>query len=260
MTTPTGMALRMRCELAELARRHNVTPVPHTVPLLPSTECSMVLKGFASTGDVDFDRCRFASFSFGLLRKSKTRLLYAHDEAQVAGEILDLGYDPHGNLLVEAKVSHPQAVRCGGFSVGGRIRGYRLVDTDRPTFHAVIDDCELCEISLTERPANRFALVRSRFPADAQSQFYDDLLKWVDTLKKMVTLLPQVAAATASATPSAGATMHKNGRRWPQRGDHLHGGVFYNGCITDAPLPRRQVSKSSFTELAEALNGRLQET
>jgi hypothetical protein len=208
----------------------------------------MVLKGFASTGDLDFDRCRFAPHAFGLVRKSKTRLLYAHDA--IAGEVLELGYDCHGNLVIAARADHPAARRCNGFSVGGRIREYKLVDADKASFHAVITDCELAEVSLVENPSNRFALVRSRFPADARSKFLGDLSKWAATLKQMVELLPQVMVPTSAK--SEGAVMRKD-TRWPQRGDLLHGGVC-DGGITDVPSP--PVSRSSFSELAAELNNR----
>jgi hypothetical protein len=164
----------------------------------------MVLKGFASTGDLDFDRCRFAPHAFGLVRKSKTRLLYAHDA--IAGEVLDLGYDCHGNLVIEARADHPAARRCNGFSVGGRIRAYKLVDTDKASFHAIISDCELAEVSLVENPSNRFALVKSRFPADARSKFLGDLLEWTGALKQLVALLPQVAAVDHHC-PEAGGDL-----------------------------------------------------
>ena len=200
----SGLALKMKCELAELARKHGVVQVPYSIPLAPPTQCAMVLRGLASTGDLDFDRCRFASFSFGLLHKSKIRLLHAHDETQTAGEILNLNYDPHGNLLIETKVSHPQAVRCAAFSIGGRVRSYRLVDTDRPTFHAVIDNCELSEISLVDRPANRFALVKSRYPADARSKYLDDLSKWVGTWQKFAAVLPQLMVLTSTPSCDSG--------------------------------------------------------
>jgi hypothetical protein len=132
-------------------------------------------EGFASTGDVDFDRCRFASFVFGLLRKSKIRLLYAHDPNQVAGEIEELSYDAHGRLMIEARVDHLEARRCNGFSVGGRVRAYELRDVDNKGFHAVITDCGLSEISLVERLANRFAVVQSRFSANVQARLYDHM-------------------------------------------------------------------------------------
>ena len=253
MTAPTGQALRMRTELAALMRRHNVVQVPHSIALAPPSACPMVLRGLASTGDLDFDRCRFAPHAFGLVRKSKTRLLYQHDPNQVAGEVLNLSYDPHGNLLIEARADHPVARRCNGFSVGGRIRAYRLVDTDKPTFYGIIEDCELAEVSLVEDPSNRFALVKSRYPADARSKFLGDLQEWAAALQKFVTLLPQVAAMTPAA--SDGAMMHKASRSRPARGDFMVGAAHW------ADLPQRVPSrqrKTSFGELAAELNNRLE--
>src|SRR4051794_7257953 len=102
----TGNWLKLKTELAQLAARHGLTAVPHSLALAAPTQCSMVLRGFASTGDLDFDRCRFAPFSYGMVSKSRTQLLYAHDPKQIAGQVLKLGYDPYGSLLIEARVDH----------------------------------------------------------------------------------------------------------------------------------------------------------
>jgi hypothetical protein len=248
----TGNALKLRTELAALMRRHNIVQQPHSIPLAAPTQCPMVLTGFASTGDLDFDRCRFASFAFGLLHKSKTRLLYAHDE--LAGEVEELSYDPYGRLLIKCRVDHAQARRCNGFSVGGRIRAYKLVDTDKPSFHAVIEDCELAEVSLVENPSNRFALVRSRFPADARSKFLGDLSKWAATLTQMVELLPQVAAKDHHCLEAGGDLTAARRKAWPQRGDLMIGAVIGGGILGGGR--RQPPARGSFSELAAELNNR----
>jgi hypothetical protein len=256
----TGNALKMKCQLAELAAKHGVTRATfRPLPLSAPTACAQHLTGYASSGDVDQDRCRFAPFAFGMVSAARTKLLFRHDPNQVAGTIERLSYDADGRLQIACRVDHEQARRCGGFSVSARIREYILIAPDTPSFYALITDASLDEISLTEIPSNPFALVTSRFPASAQAKLFENLRQYFDVLSKVMPLLPQVAAMPPAT--SDGAVLRKDTRRrWPAKGEHLHGGVFCNGCITDASLPRRQVSKSSFTELAEALNGRLQET
>ena len=186
--TATGSALKLKFELAELGRRHNVKPVPHTLPLAPPTGCSMLVKGSASTGDVDFDplsnsrhsrsACCASRRSGSCTRMTRTKL---------RARLKELSYDAHGRLMIEARVDHLEARRCNGFSVGGRVRAYELRDVDNKGFHAVITDCELSEISLVERPANQFAVVQSRFPANVQARLYDHMLDYVGVLRKFVT-------------------------------------------------------------------------
>ena len=106
---------------------------------------------------------------------------------KLRARLKELSYDAHGRLMIEARVDHLEARRCNGFSVGGRVRAYELRDVDNKGFHAVITDCELSEISLVERPANQFAVVQSRFPANVQARLYDHMLDYVGVLRKFVT-------------------------------------------------------------------------
>jgi hypothetical protein len=112
---------------------------------------------------------------------------------------------------------------------------------------------ELSEISLVERLANRFAVVQSRFPVGPHVQFYKHLESSVDVLTQLAAALPQLMMPTPAK--SAGATMHKNGLRWPQRGDHMIGGTFGGGNL------RKRSSSAAcarfiFSELAAELNNR----
>jgi hypothetical protein len=77
MTTPTGKALEMRLELSALAQRHGLRQVPHFVPLLPAPGCAQLVEGFASTGDLDYDRCKFSPFAFGLVRLAREAVVQA---------------------------------------------------------------------------------------------------------------------------------------------------------------------------------------
>src|SRR4051794_40339408 len=93
--------------------------------------------------------------------------------------------------------------------LGARITGYENADGDKPSFFARVTDAELCEISLVDCPSNPHALVQSRSPVPPV-QFYDAALRYVDTIKTLVTLLPALTAATAPQ--SGGAVV----RRRPQ--------------------------------------------
>src|SRR4051794_12309282 len=98
-----GAGLRMRTELAALARRHGVVaPRPLSIPLAPACPAAMLLSGQASSADVDHERMAFAPFAFGLLRPSHVKLLYRHDPATSAGMIEELKYGATGALQVSA--------------------------------------------------------------------------------------------------------------------------------------------------------------
>jgi hypothetical protein len=72
-----------------------------------------------------------------------------------AGEILQMDYDPRGQLVVRAKVSHPEARRCGHFSIACTVREWRLCEIDDPRrFHGEIRQADIDEISLTPTPCN----------------------------------------------------------------------------------------------------------
>src|SRR4051794_29842939 len=88
---------------------------------------------------------------------------------------------------------------------------------------------ELSEISLLERLAKRVSAVQSRFPVGPHMQFYKHLESSVDVLNQLAAALPQLMIPTPAK--SAGATMQKNGLRWPQRGDQMIGGTFGGGNL-----------------------------
>ena len=157
----------------------------------------------ASTSDVDLERVAFRRYAFCnpcLLIKNYARppLLYKHDEAQVAGEIDSLTYDELGNLKIRATVTHEQAKRCGAFSIRAKISAYRLCETETRNFHAVVTDAEIVEVSLTDTPANPFALVQHRHRAapvaaylDAIGDFNALMIKRIGVVQQMAQLLQQ---------------------------------------------------------------------
>ena len=244
------------CELAQLAAKHGVQlEAFRPLPLSPPTGGAQTLTGFAATSHLDADRTKFLPFAFGLVNASRVRLLFKHDARVPAGTVEELRYDERGNLRIRCRVDHVEGRRLGAFSIGGRILSYKIHNADRPDFYAEVDAATLEGVSVTDIPANRSALVTSRFPADARSKYLGDLQNWVGVFKQMVNAL-QVAAADA-ATPSEGAMMHKAAsRRWPSKGDYMVGGDIWNASAARAPSPR---PKSSFSELAQELNSRLME-
>jgi len=159
----TGQALQMQFELQRLQQRHGTAP-PDTslIPFAPATDGPMVLHGFAATSDIDADRQRIRPYALAWLPWQLPPLLFKHDAAVVAGSIDALEYDGGGNLTISATVSHPVARRCNHFSVGITVLAFKIVHADRPDFHANILQARLDEVSLTDRPANRNAIVAAR--------------------------------------------------------------------------------------------------
>jgi phage head maturation protease len=247
----TGAGLAMKVKLRELMNQHQVRIEPRVLPLAPATGCPMILKGYAATVDVDAERTRFAPHAFGLLRASQVKLLYRHDPTQIAGEVQDLCYDARGNLCIVAKVTHERAQRCGGFSIGGRVRSFKLHNANSKDFFAVVDDLALEEISLTETPANMNAVVQSRFPVNAHAEMLGHASQYFRTLQQLVALLPQ-AIASSSPAPNPSAPSMRKFR--PQVGDTIHGEPIWSDCFPQRrPAPRSR-PKTSFGELADHLN------
>ena len=123
-----------------------------------------------------------------MFRGGYPKLLFRHDETQSAGQVDSLEYDDHGRLKVRATVTHELARRCGAFSIGA-ILAYEIHDADRPSFHAVITSAEVCEVLITDRPANPHALVQRRYPASAAVTFYELMGQRVARLGKLVELM-----------------------------------------------------------------------
>jgi hypothetical protein len=73
-----------------------------------------------------------------------------------------LKYDIDGNLCVVATVVHEVAKRCGGFSIGARVRKFVIRNAARADCHAEVLSAELVEVSLVIAPLNARARVLSR--------------------------------------------------------------------------------------------------
>jgi hypothetical protein len=156
----TGQALKMRCELANLAAHHGVTPVtPHIEDFLAECDGPHRLSGYASTADVDLERCRFLPFSLRwsampVLRRGTTARLSAQSTAWT-----------DGRLATTVTTDHDMALRCGAFSVAATIHDYTIRDAEDPRrYRAEVRSASLTEIVLTCRPCKPHALVMHRVP------------------------------------------------------------------------------------------------
>ncbi len=168
----TGQALRMTCQLNDLARKHNVPRVTgHSIlPPLPPIDGEVILSGYATVwSTIDFERMAFAPFSLSFPKL--VPLHWRHDERIAIGTVTSLVADAHG-VKVTAITDHPLAKRAGGFSIGCGIDRYQICGAGTDNVHAVVHAARLCELSITDRPANAQALVTARWPVSAHAKMF----------------------------------------------------------------------------------------
>jgi hypothetical protein len=207
--------------------------------LLEPVDHDVMITGFASTPDRDRQFMKFRSRSLFWPRK-EIPLRYCHGEE--AGTIEELHYDGHGRLLVCARVNHPQARRAPAFSVAATVEKWELRNVDDPqTFHALITQATLDEVSLTDKPCNPHALVRSRLCAPPSPSFHELMIKRVKCAIAMV----DIVKTTYATTPANSA--HGHGLPAPD------GKSVACDRFDRAPKPRRQ---SDFSKLVAAMNQR----
>jgi hypothetical protein len=257
--TVSGLAGRMKSELAALARRHNVPPpVPITVPPVVTSMDDVVVEGFAATKNMPLDRVRLRPWCIPILPWKQdnpaTPLLYKHDENQIAGTIERLAYDEQGQLYVRATVTHPFAKTCGAFSISLQIVKYELRDVDDPqNFHALVYQGELAEVSLTDQPADLTALVLQRSRPLAGVKSYDTIQKQLAHVQALVAALPaHVFAAAPQREPSSPRREVTPQDRIRLAAIHERAARRYYASIS---LP---ASTSSFSTMAAELNRRLE--
>jgi hypothetical protein len=117
-------------------------------------------------------------------------LLFDHlAEQPAAGSVDWLSYDDKGQLLVRATVSHPTAKRCQHFSVGAKVREYKIHDNGKGDFFAEITRAELTDISLTPTPVNPKAIVIRRSRPSPPAQFYSLMVKRVERLIQLANFM-----------------------------------------------------------------------
>jgi hypothetical protein len=130
-----GQALRMKYQLAQLARRHRVAAPdvdPAPLPLLPAVDHDVFVEGFATTPDVDLQRTRFRGWCFSFLPWERKPPLLLRHAGEPVGEVLDMRYSERGALWVRAHVRDRTAARMPAFSVAGAVENFELRDVDDP--------------------------------------------------------------------------------------------------------------------------------
>ena len=132
-----ALAFKMRVELAQLSRRHGVTPgISCALPLAPPSSRPILISGVASAATIDQERMKFRPWSLGFLPWKPPPLLFR-------GEILEIRHDSHGRVIVQARVDHAEARRCSGLSVAATIERYELRDVDDPQNFSRADPASL---------------------------------------------------------------------------------------------------------------------
>lgn len=121
------------------------------------------MRGYAATADIDADRHRFRPGCFGKIDRSKIRLLLKHDPKVIAGTVDDIELDALGRLVVVCTVTHPLAMRMPAFSIGASVENFTIRNPDSAGVYGEVEEAVLDEISLTERPGNRNALLLERY-------------------------------------------------------------------------------------------------
>lgn len=188
----SAKALEMRLRIKRLQREHQVEALPVHIPLAAPVDHPMILEGYVSTTALDLEHVKMRPWAFTWPRPCKdVPLLHKHNRNEVAGTVDELTYDDKGNLTIRATVTHPEARRCGAFSVAAKVVDYTMHDTDGPNFYAVIRRAELTEISLTDKPANPSALVRYRYRPWPHVQFYSQIGEKVGRLVQLVTIIKE---------------------------------------------------------------------
>jgi hypothetical protein len=180
----SGLAMKMRVELAQLAHRHGtVPPISCALPLAPATAYPLSIVGVAVSNSVDQVRTRFRPWCPTFMPKPPP-LLFRHQDP--AGEIESIEHDQKGRLIIRARVDHPEARRCRGLSVCATIEAYQLMDVDDPLkFHALITRPYVDEVSAD-------CLITSRIPDCPTNKFFDLAQAGVGKMIEIVDLLKKV--------------------------------------------------------------------
>lgn len=188
-----GLAMKMRLELSQLARRHGVTPgISCALPLADPSARPVTISGIAAAPTVDQERMAFAPHALMYLPWKLPRLMFRHREP--AGQVLSLAYDAHGRLILDARVDHPEGRRTNGLSVCATIQRYEIIDADDPQrFHALITraDLDAGEISLTPTPCNSDCVVTLRLPTSPALETFDLVRQGFDKAREIIEVLRQ---------------------------------------------------------------------
>ena len=189
--------LAMQRDVRALMDKHGLEPRPAAeVPIAGVHAVPLILEGHASTTDIRVDRLRFGPGALRLPeRVADVPLLLNHDMKDVVGSCEDLSFDVFGALQVRAWVDRAWAARHNAFSLGVRVTGYELVDADKRSFYADAR-ADVVEVSLVERPMNRYALVKTRRAPTKMEMSHHALMLSFARVRES---LKQVAASWAKA-------------------------------------------------------------
>ena len=240
--TGQALAMKMKLELNSLARRHRTASgISCALPLAAPSNRSVLITGIASSPTIDQERTKFRPYALNFLPWKLPPLLFRHKEP--AGLIENLAYDRQGRLIIDARVDHPEARRCGGLSVAATIERYELREIDDPeNYHAVILQASLDEVSLTPTPANPDCLITSRLPANPHNEFFDLAQQGVKKCIEFVEVLERFTAQSSPPPPP---------RSSPQlqcSAPRIYG-----------PVPSRPSRpRTEFGKLADALSSRME--
>ena len=157
----SGLALAV--QLRRLMAAHAIGPNPEPWPL--ALLGSLEPQGAGLCGDGRHRRrpAPVPARCFGKIDRSKIRLLLKHDPKVIAGTVDDIELDALGRLVVVCTVTHPLAMRMPAFSIGASVENFTIRNPDSAGVYGEVEEAVLDEISLTERPGNRNALVLERY-------------------------------------------------------------------------------------------------
>jgi hypothetical protein len=201
----TGLAMKMRVELAALARRHGTPPhAAHQLPLHPPSSRPVHICGIAASNSLDNERMKFRPWALSFLPWRPPPLLFRHREP--CGEITKIWHDERGRVRIEARVDHAEAKQCQGLSVAATIQRYELRDQNDPqSFHALILQADLDEISLTPAPCCPDCVVTNRIAASPHNEFFDTAIQGIGKMREMIEVIQRCLEPPPPPTVKAAA-------------------------------------------------------
>lgn len=190
---PVGLALKMRATLLRLMAERGIAVERKTMPLLPAIDGDVLIEGLAATVDIDSMRMKFRPWCFSW-PSPLPPLLLRHDAGRIAGRIIALRHDARGRLHLQARVTDPEAGRLPALSVAASIQSYELIDENGPDFHAVVTRATVLEVSCTDCPAQREALILSRMRPSPVADGYETMIAHAMRAQQRLTQLKTLMA------------------------------------------------------------------
>ncbi len=156
-----GVGARLHAESKTLARARGV-PIPSLAPLaLEPAGGPMLLRGVATRTEIDETRTMLLPNALHWNALPPLRLKHG----EICGEILSLEYHQLGSELIIECRADAEAAPMPAFSVAFTPEAWKLVDHGGQNFYFAVTKARLDEVSLTDIPALRSALVQVRTEA-----------------------------------------------------------------------------------------------